>query len=444
MKRAYIYIIGVLLLLLQSSCHHSSSFVSEDVELVLQRPNNTNYSSGSSSDSIELLIVCNAAWTVETEADWLHLSDTEGFGSGSIFAYVEANTFSSPRNAEIRVSLKQQKGKSFAYDVQQDGYTSLLSLPGYEKGAGFAYDIRADYCQGMTWQIFDVQALDYYQYQLDSATGAAFRYGTLVTDNCEAYSEDQVVAGSTLDEVNHQLSASASIDLGVVIASVQVSGNVQLKEWEKLETVYGVKRSKRIVFVRDIQYANCVAAAKGGQTGVFTPAFYLDWKKLEDCNPVGATEAQCNQFIKKWGVAFVCRSCMGGSFDFEMEIEKSSLGSNITVEAALDAEVLGGVLNAKGNVEWHDIHEQIKNSYSADLHVYGGDVQLISILTSSDSVSTDDFDRWVNSITPGFDCNNSANNNAVLVDVKIASIANLFTGNTRRTMEKIISNYVQL
>lgn len=442
MSRTYFYIIVIWLL---ASCHHSSSSLPEVEEPLLQHPYNISYNLGSEPDTIELTIASNAAWQVKTVADWITLSDSEGFGTCVIYAYVAANPYSSPRNSEITVCLKQRQDTHFSYVVEQEQYSSLLSRPGYEKGAGFAYDIRSEYCKGMTWQIFDVQALDNYQYQQDPLTGMAFRYGTLVTDNLEAYNEEQVVAGSTIDEVEHQLSAAASLDLDVAIVNVAVSGNVQLREWEKKESVYGVKRSKRIVFVRDIQYANCVAAAKAGQIHVFTPAFYEDWQRLEDCNPQGATEPQCLAFVNKWGVAFVCRSCMGGSVDFEMEIEKSSLGSNLTVEAALEAEVLGGVLNAEGNVQWADIHEQIKNSYSADLHIYGGDVQLISILADrSGSLTSDDYRRWVNSITPGFDCNDPSNNNAVLVDVKIASMANLFTGNTRRNMEKIISTCITL
>lgn len=440
LRKPIVLILGLLVLFVQTSCHHSSLSESEMEELMLMRPYHTKYNIGYAPDTIVLPIVSNTEWMIYRESEWVHLSALEGIGTDTVYAYIDANICSSPRDASIVVSLKKQNSKNFTYQIEQNGYSSLLSVPGYEKGAGFAYDVTAEYCHGMTWQIFDVQALDYYQYQIDPETGTTFQYGNLVADNIEAYNEEQYVAGNTLDEVETILSASATIDMDVRVVDVEVSGNVQLKEWEKQETVYGIKRSKRIVFVRDIQYLNCVAAVKNGLEHVFTPAFYADWSVLENARN-GADIASCNRFLDKWGIAFVCRSCMGGSFDYEMEIEKKALGNELTVEAALNAAVLGSVLKANANGGYTDLHEKIKNSYSSDLHVYGGDVQMISILTNrSDSINVADYENWRNSIVWGVNCNNPAVNNAVLVDVKIASIASLFTGQTRRNIEEAITH----
>ena len=434
------FIVAVLAL---TSCHHDSSDMDLVEEMVLMRPWETEYQVGSAQDTVPLVIMSNSSWKAQANDWWVELSDESGTGNDTIYAYIAANRASCPRSSSINVSLTYNPQKQFNYSISQQSYQSLLSVAGHEKGAGFAYDVKASYCKGMTWQIFNIKALDYYQY-LPDADGNILQYGTFITDNAEAYGEEQFVSGSTLEEVSQEMSAAATLDLNVYVADLEVSGNVHLSNLTSHETIYAVKRTKRITFVRDIQYANCVAAVKAGWTNLFTPAFYEDWKVLEAQSKGSPNDMQCEKFLDKWGVAFVSRACLGGSLDYEMQIEKQILKNGITVEAAVDASLLGSVLEFQGQAKWQDMYEKIKNYYSADLHVYGGNVQLISIVADrSHALSQEHFNNWLNSITYGTALNDPATNNAVLIDVKIVSIANLFTGETRKVLQSIISKRFQ-
>ena len=72
---------------------------------------------------------------------------------------------------------------------QKAGYVSkLLTPPGFERGVGYCYATGADYLEGVTFNIFNLNYLDSIQY---------VKGLNLVSDEYTPYSEEQIITGET-------------------------------------------------------------------------------------------------------------------------------------------------------------------------------------------------------------------------------------------------------
>ena len=149
----------------------------------------------------------------------------------------------------------------------------LLAPPGYERGAGYCYATGADYLEGVTFNIFNLNYLDSIQY----VKGLNF-----VSDDYTPYSEEQVITGETRSAVSQQLALSASVGVNFIVADIKVTGNYSKGSVQEEQSVFAMKRTKRVAYCRDIQYKNIIMYYKEtGDSMVFAPGFYADWKKLE-------------------------------------------------------------------------------------------------------------------------------------------------------------------
>ena len=320
-------------------------------------------------------------------------------------------------------SKDDASGDSFAArrgdgeEVQPTGGTyvsRLLAPPGYERGVGYCYATGADYLEGVTFNIFNLNYLDSIQY----VKGLNF-----ISDDYTPFSEEQVITGETRSAVSKQLAVSASLGANFIVADIKVSGTFSKGSVQESQSVFAMKRTKRVAYCRDLQYKNIIMYYKEtGDSMVFAPGFYADWKVLEgnNANQANVSNQMVLDFVNKWGRGFVARSYM-------------------SVGMALNASV--GILmgaEASGSAQSEQFQKISHDRYSLDIHVRGGNVQAVTAILAGETSSPQGIKEWMQSVdfapTPASDQLRMC----AMTDVKIASIANLFTGEVQDRVNYIL------
>ena len=314
----------------------------------------------------------------------------------------------------------------------------LLAPPGYERGVGYCYATGAEYLEGVTFNIFNLNYLDSIQY---------VKGLNLVSDDYTPYSEEQVITGETRSAVSKQLAISASVGANFIVADIKVSGNYSKGSVQESESVFAMKRTKRVAYSRDLQYKNVIMYYKEtGDSMIFAPGFYADWKKLEG-NGVDQDDVS-NQdvldFVNKWGRGFVARSFMGGVLEYTLQIDKSALSTSQSVGMALNASIglIVGV-EASTSEQTENFKKVSRDRYNLDIHVRGGDVQCVTEVLSGAKPSPTGIKEWLESVNFPPIPESEQLKKCALTDVKIASIANLFTGKVQDRVNYVLRTYPQ-
>ncbi len=325
-------------------------------------------------------------------------------------------------------------GASQGNRLASEGYVSrLLAPPGFERGVGYCYATGADYLEGVTFNIFNLNYLDSIQY----VKGLNF-----ISDDYTPYSEEQIITGETRSAVSKQLAVSASVGVNFIVADIKVSGNYSKGSVEESQSVFAMKRTKRVAYSRDLQYKNVIMYYKEtGDSMVFSPGFYADWKKLEgnNANQSEVSNQMVFDFVNKWGRGFVARSFMGGVLEYVLQIDKSAISENQSLEMALNASVglIVGV-DASANVGTEQFQKVSRDRYSLDIHVRGGNVQAVTEVLSGLKASPQGIKEWMESVNFPPAPNSEQLKMCAMTDVKIASIANLFTGKVQDRVNYIL------
>ena len=324
-------------------------------------------------------------------------------------------------------------------DMDEDGYKSrLLTPPGFERGVGYTYATGAEYLEGVSFNIFNLNYLDSIQY----VKGLNF-----IMDDYTPYSEEQIITGETRSAVSKQLAVSASIGVNFIVADIKVSGNYSKGSVQENQSVFAMKRTKRVAYSRDLQYRNIIMYYKEtGDSMVFAPGFYADWKKLEgnNTNQADVSNQDVLDFVNKWGRGFVARSFMGGVLEYTMQIDKSVLSENMSAEMAINASVgllIGAEMSSSSKTE--NFKNVSRDRYSLDIHVRGGNVQAVTEVLAGTSTSPKGIQEWLNSVNFPPEPDNEQLKTCALTDVKIASIAYLFTGKVQDRVNYILRTYAQ-
>lgn len=314
------------------------------------------------------------------------------------------------------------------------GYVSrLLAPPGFERGVGYCYATGADYLEGVTFNIFNLNYLDSIQY----VKGLNF-----VCDDYTPYSEEELITGETRSAVSKQLAISASVGANFIVADIKVTGNYSKGSVEESKSVFAMKRTKRVAYSRDLQYKNVIMYYKEtGDSLVFAPGFYADWKKLEgnNVNQANVSNKDVLDFVNKWGRGFVARSFLGGVLEYTLQIDKSVLSENQSLEMAVNASVglLIGV-EASASTQTQQFQQVSRDRYNLDIHARGGNVQAITAILSGETASPQGIKEWMASVNFPPVPDNEKLKMCALTDVKIASIANLFTGKVQDRVNYIL------
>ena len=333
-----------------------------------------------------------------------------------------------PLDGERQDSVPAASGGSYV--------SRLLTPPGFERGVGYSYVSGAEYLEGVAFNIFNLNYLDSIQY---------VKGLNLISDDYTPYSEEQIITGETSSAVSKQLSVSASIGLDVIVASIKVSGSYSKGSVEESQSVYAMKRTKRVAYSRDLQYKNVIMYYKEtGDSMIFAPGFFADWKKLEGtgANQADVSNQMVLDFVNKWGRGFVARSFMGGVLEYTLQIDRSALSENQSVEMALNASVglIGGV-EVSESESTSQFQKISRDRYNLDIHVRGGNVQAVTEILSGEASSPQGIKEWLASVnfapTPAGDQLKLC----AMTDVKIASMAYLFTGKVQDRVNYILRTY---
>ena len=298
---------------------------------------------------------------------------------------------------------------------------------------GYCYATGAEYLEGVTFNIFNLNYLDSIQY----VKGLNF-----VSDDYTPYSEEQVITGESRNAVSKQLALSASVGVNVIVADINVSGNYSKGTVQESQSVFTMKRTKRVAYCRDLQYKNIIMYYKEtGDSMVFAPGFFADWKVLEgnNSNQANVSNKMVLDFVNKWGRGFVARSFMGGVLEFTMQIDKSVLSENMSAEMALNASV-GLIIGADAStsVATEQFQKVSHDRYSLDIHVRGGNVQAVTEVLAGNVSSPKGIKEWMESVNFAPTPESDQLKLCAMTDVKIASIANLFTGRVQDRVNYIL------
>ena len=329
-----------------------------------------------------------------------------------------------PLTEEEMLALYGRNGASGAPNVNgsepSGGYVSrLLAPPGFERGVGYTYATGAEYLEGVAFNIFNLNYLDSIQ-----------------------YSEEQIITGETREAVSKQLALSASVGVNVIVADISVTGNFSKGSVKESESVFAMKRTKRVAYCRDLQYKNVIMYYKEtGDSMVFAPGFYADWKLLEGNNVKegDVSNKMVLDFVNKWGRGFVARSFMGGVLEYTLQIEKSSLTETMSAGVALNASIglLVGV-EASTSEQTEQFSKISRDRYNLDIHVRGGNVQAVTEILSGVNPAPQGIKEWMESVNFPPTPESDKLKLCALTDVKIASMANLFTGKVQDRVNYIL------
>ena len=339
--------------------------------------------------------------------------------------------------AEFDEDGDQEQDQEEEQEQETVGYKSkLLAPPGFERGVGYSYASGAEYLEGVTFNIFNLNYLDSIQY----VKGLNF-----VSDDYTPYSEEQIITGETRSAVSKQLAVSASIGVNFIVADIKVSGSYSKGSVQENQSVFAMKRTKRVAYCRDLQYRNIIMYYKEtGDSMVFSPGFYADWKKLEGNNvdQADVSNQDVLDFINKWGRGFVARSFMGGVLEYTMQIDKSVLSENMSAEMAINASVgllVGAEISSSEKTE--SFKKVSSDRYSMDIHVRGGNVQAVTAVLAGTSTSPKGIQEWMASVNFPPSPDSEKLKLCALTDVKIASMAYLFTGKVQDRVNYILRTF---
>lgn len=420
-KRLYlIYIIAAIAIVQFTSC--SKEEESQDVAV-------TELTVRGAAHRTAILLRGEGSWQCESDVDWITPEQRYGDGSNdTLYVSLTANPTVNMRQGTLTISYDTPGVATQIVHISQQEGTLLMGKPGIEKAAGYSYDVTASYLEGMRYQVFDITYMDYQQIA---------KHTRYVEDDNELQSMEEVVTGKTEEAISEQISANASVGLDMLVFKAELTGSAQYTRLEEEKTAFAMKRAKRLTYTRDIHYANVLADVLNGDTRLFTAGFYADWKALQEMNNTEGTPSasRLKAFIEKWGKAFVARACLGGTIDMEIEIEEKVLKESLTIEVALNAS-LAGVINGEAGGEYKEVQQKIQGHYRRYVHVRGGEAQAISILNSGGNISYDQYQTWLKSINNSDDPSASK---VALVDLKLVSMAELFTGKVKKALDEIIN-----
>lgn len=420
---------------LLGSCRADSPDSGQMDQGMLYIPWNSGYQVQAKGGTMAVPVNCEGEWSAVSDQEWVTVLNPSGVGNDTVRIYIDRNCWGQCREASVRIYLGSNVSKGYDVTFSQDKSSALFVSDGIANGAGFSYDISKPYCQGVAYAVFD---LDY----LDSLQSRVNQY--FVMDDWTPYSEDQFIQGESMESVNNQISANAAIELNAQLANASVKGTVTVSTSEEETKMYAVMRTKRIVYSRDVQYANIIQYYREtADSCVFAPGFFRDWKKIDSYGMRGLIPPLdvVRDFLGKWGVGLVARSYMGGCVEYRISVDRSVLTQLLDIKAAAQAAVAGGVLNADGSAEWKEENEKIANHHSLDVEVYGGDVQSVAPIVFGNSITMMDLGKWMDSVS--FSEDGSGMSSAVLVDMKVVTMANLFSGEVRKAVRQVIEQITE-
>lgn len=367
---------------------------------------------GEGVDTVTLLVGCN--WGEARHGDLRLVLDKEQVDS--------LTSFARPRNVD-------DSDSESLYIYQGASLQNVHKMFSSNKGAGYSYMPNSNYCFGTNLEIFNLQLLD----SLNTSSKA-----DLFFDEVYPEVEQEVITSDSEKGLHDQLSISASLDLDVSSFSINVSGSYDNIKDEKSKRSYAMERLKAYQFTREVNYMNIVALSRADsdfKKAAYAPGYrMLEDELISNINlSKDSTEIYeyCKNFVGLVGPTFISKSVMGCTLDYQISVLSSSLSDSLSIKGALDIKVKGSTgVEIKGSGQYDKFEKEVESSTESKVNVRGGEVMLISIISSGGTLSDGQVQKWQMSCKPEL---------ATLIDMKLIPIYSIISD---VNAQRAVRNYI--
>ncbi|GEM_PF-4240301 len=410
---------------------------------------------GGSFGTYYMHINTDGAWKLSTDDVFVTLTKTHGVGKNIVPVYFAENWQGEDRNGKIKIQVENQ-AKTRSTDTSVDS-TIIKQYMGYSisdlenrissniaTGYGYRFE-SSTLVMNPTIEIFNMVNV--------------VKDGRYVRDDNYPSAYETRYSSSTRDSLNQQISGSGHINAKWGGFKLGINGGANIGSTEDEKNEYAAMHASRTYFTRQIEWANALAD-HGTENQVLSSGFvYLRERLTKEIKEVDASSLDeevkrkkingiVSDFVESVGSVFVSKSSVGASFDYIMAVDKTFLNDSITARATLDLGYSKKVKNeeeeeekakkdsinsANGTVDgtFSRLTEKAYERSSAEISVFGGDVDKVSILARGGSLDMSTFQAWLQSVKP---------ENCVVSDMQFVSIQVLIEDVDVR---RYVRNYIE-
>ena len=299
---------------------------------------------------------------------WLTVSPTSGSGDALITLKAKANNFMKDRTTQLSFTNKLS-GQSIALEVVQSGNPN--GIEGY-KYLGMGYDAAGEYASdgSVRAMMVDIDKLEDDELIADPLS--------LNTTN------ERYIYGKTYEEYQSNLSQTANISARFKAFSLSVSNSFSAQTLSSQENEFASFRS--ITQKRSIKFLNSVTAE--------TMKNYLLDNVKSDIN---SSSVSPETLFAKYGTHLLTGFILGGSLDFSMSADVSSMSSAVewSVAASGGFKVLSKGASASVEVDSYNAMKRESSNFESSLKARGGESQYTS---QNPNVSESTYTSWLSSL----------------------------------------------
>ena len=326
-----------------------------------------DYNQGSQS------IVLNSTignWAIETPTQniptWISVSSTSGIGSTPINITVTRNTYVRNRNFDL-IFKNALTGQTAILSIQQSKDPAIV-LADY-KYLGMGYDVAGEYAvdRYVRAQIFDWSKLE--------------EKGYLAGVTSHNMTEESYIYGQTITEYQNSMSANASVSGNYAGFSASVKASYSQSSYSSAENEFATFR--HITQKQSVHLHTNVTAAELMEC--LTNEFKADIATMTTDN-----------LFRKYGTHVIGGFVMGGSLDYSMTADRSSMSSSVDWGIAVEAGYNSAAAGINVGVEYNQYNAtktQAAN-FEERLLVRGGQSQNASSFGSQAA-----HDQWLSSLS---------------------------------------------
>lgn len=394
----------------------------------------------SESGTYYLQVTSPAAWKLQSNDPYIVPLDTIGYGpklvtvlvgenwnvqrTGSITLYefeCPAQQYNDQDYYNSVVVKKLASAKPEVTSIVQQEVSDLDRVRkclSSNRGAGYSYTYGADFCMATGLEVFNMLKLE------DIQSQNAFH---LIEDDYYPQMMQSVYTADSKEELENEVHVEASI--GIQLQKVSVSGRAEVGLGTAKDSLqqHAKMRVLGSYFTREINYLNCVALARQDKNmyeKLYSPGFRLVSDNFaarlaslsaDELNDTTVVDPICQSFLNEVGPGFIAKSLMGCEMDYTMSMNRKAMNDTINIKGSLSITVsfAAGSISATAEARYKDKMKSIQNNSESSCTVRGGNVQLVSVLSSGGSVSDQTFHEWQLSVTP---------ETAVMINMKIIPI----------------------
>jgi len=326
-----------------------------------------DYNQGSQSIILESTM---GDWVMTNPIDdipiWMTVAPTSGIGNSPINVAVTRNTYVRNRNYDL-IFRNNLTGQSAILSVQQTKDPAIV-LADY-KYLGMGYDAAGEYAvdRYVRAQIFDWRKLE--------------EKGYLAGVTSHNMTEESYLYGNTIAEYQSSMSLNANVSGGFSGFTASVKTNFSATSYSSSENEFATFRS--VTQKQSVHLHTNVTAANLMEC--LTDEFMAD-----------VTTMSTDDLFLKYGTHVIGGFVMGGSLDYSMTADKSSMSSSVDMGIAVQAGYNYASAGINSGVEYNQYNSTKTQSsnFEEKLLVRGGQSQNASSFGSQAA-----HDQWLASLS---------------------------------------------